>query len=437
MELAIIADDLTGANDTGVQLARYGWKTSVLMEGSGISSSESERLDAIVIDTDSRASSPEEAYAKVEQAARLAVRLGCKTLYKKLDSTLRGNIGAELDAVYEVAQPDFLLIAPAYPDNGRTVIDGVLYVNGVPVHETEVGRDPKTPVTESRIRELIASQSDQPAGSVSHQDLDRGASHLQKLMERCYSSGIRYLVFDARTGDDLKLIAEAAAGSGYSVAWAGSAGMAQCLARSKQAVPRSRRVPGGSGLHKAPVLLVVGSVSQASRRQLEAVLTRQAAAGVELQATVAVSGGGAKAAELDRACREAEARLSAGDHVVLYSSGEAADIAAANEAGRLIGLDAREVSQAIAEALGEAATRLLERCSVQGLVLTGGDTARQVSLQWGAARFELLDEVESGVPLGILAGAGSAIYAVTKAGAFGSDEALVKAINRIGEEGRS
>ncbi|MBW7460650.1 four-carbon acid sugar kinase family protein, partial [Paenibacillus sepulcri] len=121
MEFAMIADDLTGANDSGVQLAASGYSASVLFR---LDEEAPGSVDAVVLNTDSRADSPQTAYAKVRNAADYVSRLSAGIVYKKLDSTLRGNIGAELDAVYDAFKPDFIVLAPAYPGNGRTTENG-------------------------------------------------------------------------------------------------------------------------------------------------------------------------------------------------------------------------------------------------------------------------------------------------------------------------
>src|SRR5918999_1963460 len=153
MRVAIIADDLTGAADTGVQLARAGYRTAVAFRGAPIPPSED--LDAVALDTDSRAMPPGFAAKRVISASR-AVR-DAPILYKKLDSTLRGPVAAELAAALEASGRDRAVVAPAFPAAGRTTADGVQLVRGVPVHETEARDDPRTPVREGHLPTLLAA----------------------------------------------------------------------------------------------------------------------------------------------------------------------------------------------------------------------------------------------------------------------------------------
>lgn len=157
-ELAIIADDLTGATDSGVQFARRGFDTQVVLHAEEVSAIE-RNSEIIVLDTDSRAVAAGEAYERTRLAALQVARMGFKHVYKKLDSTLRGNLGAEIDAVADAIPVDCIIVAPAYPKIGRTTRNGIHYVNDVRIDRTETAKDPKSPVAEADLVKLLASQS--------------------------------------------------------------------------------------------------------------------------------------------------------------------------------------------------------------------------------------------------------------------------------------
>lgn len=117
-----------------------------------------------MLDTDSRAVAPGEAYERTRLAALQVARMGFKHVYKKLDSTLRGNLGAEIDAVADAISVDCIIVAPAYPKIGRTTRNGIHYVNDVRIDRTETAKDPKSPVAEADLVKLLASQSQRQAG---------------------------------------------------------------------------------------------------------------------------------------------------------------------------------------------------------------------------------------------------------------------------------
>lgn len=424
VRIAIIADDLTGANDSGVQFARSGLKSAVLlsMEDGGDPDD-----DVVVIDTDSRSASAEEAYRKVRDASEYVASGGFDVVFKKIDSTLRGNIGAEFDALFDVFEPDFIVCTPAYPEYSRQVRDGHLYLGGKLLHETEFALDPKTPIHESSILERIEGQSERRAGLITIGDLGRGEEHLREKLREFREDGRRYVVFDAETDEDLRRIVGLFAGGGYRIIWSGSAGLANCLTGSKQR--------DGFSLDKSehPVLAVVGSVNQTTRKQLQLLLSSPGVAGAKLLAHRVVADPAETAAETASVFAEASARLGEGKHVVLYSSGEPEEIRLATEAGARAGLSATAVSDRISRELGAIAASLLRSHPVSRLILTGGDTAKQFCRFSGFKKFELIDEVETGVPIGIFSGERD-VFGVTKAGGFGSDEVLLHAL-RILQEG--
>jgi len=384
--------------------------------------------DAIIVDTDSRSLPKEEAYGKVKEAAEYVRSCGADIVYKKIDSTMRGNIGAELDAVYDVFLPDFVVFAPAYPKYGRIVKDGHLILDGKPLHETEFSNDPKTPIADSSIPRLIGLQSTRKVGLVTRDDLASETSALAAKLERFHREGVPYLVFDSSNEEDLRRIVELFGSLPYRVAWSGCAGLANYLTAGggarKAYVPKTEQ----------PVLTVVGSVNFRTRKQMEMMLSLTGVRGVKLLSHRVVAGEAEWEAELDRVCREAGEGLEQYQPVVLYSSGSPEEVELAQKVGSDNELTPIAVSNRISLALGLATARLLRDYPVNRLILTGGDTAKQVCNCLNIRTFELIDEVETGVPVGILHGE-RPIYVVTKAGGFGSDFVLAQALKILqGEE---
>ena len=139
MEILVIADDMTGAADTGVQFCPY-FQNVYLISHDGIPAEfTGSSPDVLAVHTDSRASEAESARNSVRQAASRLKRFAPRIVYKKTDSCMRGNMGAEIDAVLEEMGFDLSFIAPAFPKMGRTTEKGVHYVNGIPVSQTEMG----------------------------------------------------------------------------------------------------------------------------------------------------------------------------------------------------------------------------------------------------------------------------------------------------------
>jgi len=424
MEAVIIADDLTGANDSGVQLARQGLTTSVLLK---MDEKAVHGQEGIVLNTDSRSISPAEAYQRVAEAARFMVQFSAKFIYKKIDSTLRGNIGSELDAMFDVFRPDFLIVAPAFPDNGRTTLNGIHYLGGRPVHETEVGADKKTPVTESYVPALLSSQTGRKVALIHYTELRAGKDVLVRRLHELNDEGIPYIVSDAENEADLYMLVEGVERSGYSVVWAGSAGLAKCLpvgAHRRNNKSRITQIVATSPERKqeltrrSPVLVAIGSITARSRKQLQVLLASPDLVGVKLQSDLLIMEPAEREREIRRVYQAGIDLLRNGLHVVVHVAMDDEEVVHTIKVGQSHGLEVVEISESIAEAIGEIVCQLLQAGDWAGVVMTGGDTATQICKRLGTERVELMGEVELGGPIGRLWG-GVGLGGVTKTGRFG------------------
>ena len=393
MLIAIIADDLTGAADTGVQLVRAGYRTAVLF-----GASETLGFDAVALDTDSRAMLPDFAARRVLEATR-AVR-HARLVYKKVDSTLRGNVAAELAAAFGAAGRERAIVAPAFPAAGRTTVAGNQLVHGVPVDETEMRNDPQTPVREAHVPTLLegafASVGTLGAGDLADPELVR------RTLEES-----ECVVVDAERDDDLETLVLAVPDPAGAL-WAGSAGLALALG-SVYPGPRAgdageQRVPA------RPVLVVVGSMSGVAREQARRLVEEYGDVAVPVEA----EGSG----ELENAVAAAGDALSRGTCAVVHSPEEK---------------DASGGS--VLEPLAEVVVRLSGGESFEALVLTGGATAVGVSRRLGASGILLRGEVEAGVPIGTLIGP-NPYPVVTKAGGFGGEDTLSRAVEALAQGGK-
>src|SRR5215212_1768217 len=388
MRVAIIADDLTGAADTGVQLARAGYRTAVAFRDAPMPPAED--LDAVALDTDSRAMPAGFAAKRVLEAGR-AVR-HARIVYKKLDSTLRGPIAAELAAALGASGRDRAVVAPAFPAAGRTTVGGVQLVRGVAVHETEARNDPRTPVREGHVPTLLAAAFPS-VGTLSVPDLADPAT-VRRALE-----GVVCVVADAARDEDLEALVRAVPDP-YEVLWAGSAGLAVALGGvypgPSAGKPLSSRAP------VSKVLVVVGSLSGVAREQLRSLREHECP-------TVPVA-----ASLSEEALGIARKALSGGACAAMHS----AENREASDAGAFV------------EALAEVVGALSEEGLFDALVLTGGETAVGVARRLGAVGVRLEGEVAPGIPVGTLIGP-SPYRVVTKAGAFGEPGTLIKAVETL------
>lgn len=158
IKLLVIADDFTGALDTGVQFAQKGIRVKVTTKTT-IFKDRMEEIDVLVVDSETRHKKPEEAAEIVGNITRQAAALGTEYFYKKMDSALRGNIGAELEAILRASGQNGLACLPAFPKMNRLTKGGIQYINNVPVSESVFAADPFNPVVHSSVKEIIAEQS--------------------------------------------------------------------------------------------------------------------------------------------------------------------------------------------------------------------------------------------------------------------------------------
>ena len=391
MNVAVIADDLTGAADTGVQFARAGYKTAVIFRGEEVPAAG---LDAVALDTDSRTRPAGFAAKRVIEAAR-AVR-DARVVCKKLDSTLRGNVAAELSAALGATRRPRVVVAPAFPAAGRTTVGGVQLVHGVPVHETEMRNDPRTPVLEAHVPTLLAGSFPSVA-TLGVEDLADPEKVRLTLEAEC-------VVADAERDADLEALVRAVPDPS-GVLWAGSAGLALALGGVYPG-------PGAGGVPASPgparrVLVVIGSLSGVSREQLRRL--------VEEYGSVAVPVHADRRGAVEEAAGIARRALSGGTCAVVHSPGERSRPGTGGP---------------VVRSLAEVAARICGQELFDALVMTGGSTAVRVALRLGASGIRLGGEVEAGVPWGTLIGP-NPYTVVTKAGGFGGPDTLVGVVRSL------
>ncbi|HEY8425762.1 MAG TPA: DUF3253 domain-containing protein [Limnochordales bacterium] len=421
---AVIADDLTGAGDTGVQFARAGLRTRALM--GDWSAPSVEGADVIVINTESRALAPEAAYEAVARAAARLRAVEARPIYKKIDSTMRGPVGAEVDAVMDVFDLAMAVVCPAFPDNGRAVVGGHLLVGGQPVARTAIGRDPVAPVRESFLPALLASQSRRPVHHVDLRVVEQGARRLGEHLATLRRDGGCLVTVDAVGDADLETIVEAVKPMGESVLLVGSAGLARPLARQLATARAGAGQPGGPG--GRVVLVMVGSVNPVSREQMARLGGSRETEIVSVDVAAAVQDEASWQRIVDRARERVRQAASAGRTVVLTTPGEPADVEAARGAGAARGMEPRQVARRVAEALGTVAVAALDEAPLAGVVVTGGDTAQALLDLLEADGIDLVSEVLPGIPFGVVhGGKRPGLRIVTKAGGFGGPDALVQA----------
>ena len=255
-KLLLLADDYTGALDTAVRFTKNGLSVAVTTHLSAETLREHAYADVIALDAESRHLPPREAYAVVYHAAKLAHAAGIPYVYKKTDSTLRGNIGAELDAAMAAYASEVCAFLPAFPRQGRTTSAGIHYVHGVALHESPLAKDPFNPVFTSSVQEILRSQCQQRTQTIPAPDTQEMPSLSAE------PSGI--LVFDAETDAHIRACAAWIAQNNIRV-MAGCAGLAEHLCSTLLSAAAPQPIPP---THCAKALILCGSLADASLEQV-------------------------------------------------------------------------------------------------------------------------------------------------------------------------
>ncbi|WP_347551300.1 four-carbon acid sugar kinase family protein [Pseudalkalibacillus hwajinpoensis] len=429
MKLAVIADDLTGANDTGVQFAKQGLDTTVLFPDT-ILQPTNMTGDVIVLNSNSRALPAENAHTIVADLSKQLLHLGVSSVLKKIDSTMRGNIGTEIDAVMDVYEFNTALVVPAFPKSGRVTINGIHYVDGVPLEQTEIANDPTCPVKKSYLPELLQEQSKRNVELITIQDVRKGKEHLAERMKALSPQNpSKIVVVDAETDEELQIIVEATKLLKENILWVGSAGIAYHLCNSFH----DRELSIESCEDKQlPLLIVAGSISGITHRQVEELKKKTSIEEIMISPYKFLSEE-ERQGEIERAVKLGEAFLDKGD-LIVSTNRDADAIKQVREIQQSLGLSNMDVGSRIASALGTIAGRLIESKRIQGAVLTGGDIAGATCKGLNGKGIRIIGEVEDGLPYGkLLGGLYDSLLLATKAGAFGSEQALVKALQTLRE----
>jgi uncharacterized protein YgbK (DUF1537 family) len=372
--VGLVADDLTGATDSALQFAEQGWTTCLELGPLAARAPSAPTGRSLVAVATGMRAAPHEVAADTTAAAVSALTAtGIDRLFLKIDSTVRGSVAAQVRgalSAWRVSHPDSVaVVCPAFPAQGRAVVDGVVVVHGVPVADTAAAVDPVTPVTESRLDVLLP-------GAV-----QAAVPDLLRLLRPEAPSRPELLVVDATTDDDLDRLAEALEAAGSRAVAVGSAGLAAALARRSGGADVRARTTSSRR-----VLIVVSSVHPQAREQVER-LRERCLLDVDHDVDVMTTG-------TERAAAEAAVE--------------------------------------IASRLADEVVDRLNSGNFDALVLVGGDGAAAVLTRLHAERVLIDSAIVPGAPDGrIVGGRADGLRVVTKSGGFGGPDTLTTVVRRL------
>ncbi len=419
IQLLMIADDFTGALDAGVQFASHGAKTTVITDTVSQWSQDVQNVDVLVVDAETRHMPAQQAYDTVHRIVTQGVQAGIPHIYKKTDSALRGNIGAELSALLHASGEKQLPFLPAFPQIGRRTKQGVHYIQDLPVAQSVFGKDPFEPVKESRVDKLIAGQTQDPVTVLP--PLDYGDA----LPEQ---EGI--LVFDSLSERDLSITAHRLMEGKKLAIMAGCAGFAAMLPQ----------LLGTNTLHHEPVLpkldsrllVLCGSVNPITQTQLD----HAQASGflrlrMEPRQKLEPDYWGSDQGRQQLA--QWLPLLQQGKHTIIDSNDPGSNQPTADYA-KAQGLTLEDVRLRISGSLGQILKAISQENLPGTLLVTGGDTLMQCMNCMGIHEIEPLCEVEAGVVLSRFQYQGVSRYVISKSGGFGKADLLISLSCMLSEQ---
>jgi len=403
LDVAIVADDLTGALDAAAPFAGRGFKTRVLLDIDRVASAAGSKTQVLSLTTESRHLSPQAADERVWNATRVALVHMPRMLLKKIDSTLRGNVADEILAGLRASGLRHALIAPAVPRHGRSMRAGEVFIDGVPLRQTQIWSDALSPPPSAPLPKVLKAASKDMTVHV----WPRGAAFALSV-----EAGIHAYVADCETEADLDAIARFALNHCDEILSVGASGLGTAIARRLAQTMSSEFLfpnPKISQQVQMPILFVIGSRTEASAEQM----ARLCAAGAE--ELVMPSSASVREVELllDRNVNQGAQPVALIVRPEL--SREPSQIAASK----------------VAQTLGRTAASLVRRLQINAVVMVGGDTAFETFQASGIHDATVSGEIMPGIAKGEMLVDGRSVTFITKAGGFGDADALVEILQRL------
>lgn len=422
IKLAAIADDLTGANDTALQFAKRNIKSCVKIKFTAEDFAEDK--DVIVVDSDSRDLTAQEAYTKVKSICETIKKYDVRCIYKKIDSTLRGNIGAEIKAVDDIFYPDLVIIAPAYPANERITIGGYHLLKGKLIELTEIANAPKTPVKESFIPDILAQQVPSQLLSVlDFSTIKKGPKAVEDKIKDFVSAGKKWIVCDVVEDENFITVMDAIK-SFKQILWVGSAGLADYITYFYNWTGQEKY---NQNIRQGPVLVCAGSVSHTTQEQVKMFLEHEDVNLLKLDVGKILL----DEQQLVKYIEQLKILANGSKNILITTAQCDEDVQTAVEIGKQFNLTGKQVSEKVANFMAELVSAL-DLNKLSGMVLTGGDIAVHICKTIGADSIEIISEIDTAIPLGYVKGKFlDKLFIVTKAGAFGKPDAFIKSVKAI------
>jgi len=415
--LGCIADDFTGATDLANNLVRAGMRVVQTIGVPEAPLAADAAADAVVVALKSRTIAADQAVAQSLAALRWLRAQGARQIYFKycstFDSTPAGNIGPVTEALMQALDCDFTIATPAFPDNGRTVFKGYLFVGDQLLSESGMRQHPLTPMTDANLVRVLQAQTRRRVGLIEQRTLAAGSDAIRARIADLRAEGVGIAIVDAVSNDDLWRLGPAlaelplvTAGSGVAIALPANLGLAPAA--------QAAALPAASGLQA----VLAGSCSQATQAQVAQFIACGHPA-LALDPLRMAAGDAVVRQALDWA----QGRLAADAPLLVYSTAEPAAVQAIQQR-----LGVARAGELVEQTLA-AIARGLVGLGVRQLVVAGGETSGACVQALGVAQLRIGAQIDPGVPWCHAASplAPQGLHIALKSGNFGGEDFFTRA----------
>lgn len=442
--IGVVTDDFTGTASAGMLMAKAHVETGLFFDDAQMKEfKELNQLEAVYVSTNSRHLPPPEAYRVVSDTTRTLGTMGVTYFSKKIDTTLRGGIGYEIDAMLDyLGQDAIAVMVTAMPQSKRICVGGYSIIDSVILNETSVARDVKTPVKDCYVPELIEAQSRRKVDWISIRDVKKGKSYLMECLRQSRCSGSGIIIVDAVSMEHVQVIAEACAALQWQHLLAVDPGPFTMKLAAVRGIadetPDLQTKEENISCDKT-TLMVVGSANPQTGLQLRK-LCEDDAQNIQLSVDPkALAGGGeSKDREVDRVVTEFSILMEQPlpPKCIIIETAFHGSLVNLQKEDRRNGYESGRSSDLINQGLAAMTEKILEKYSqkLTGLMLTGGDTMECVARKIGVSCIKAVDNIVAQVDVGRILGKYEGMPIVVKGGFCGYDTIGIDIVKRLQKE---
>jgi len=440
--IGVIADDLTGATTTGVLLARSGAKTTVFFNVEAAKTNiNSSSLDAILISSNSRALPPDEAYEKVSEAIKTLQSMNVSFFSKRIDTTMRGGIGVEIDAMLDyMDEGTVAVVVPAMPQSKRILVGGYSIIDSVALVDTPVAQDIRTPVLENYIPKLLDGQSRRKIGCVTLESILSGKIETKKALKTARHNGADIIVVDAVTLDHIELIAKACLELKWNILAVDPGPFTSKLAFCRKLIHEENdNIPIETADETGKfVLIAAGSATPVTKKQMEVLCQDNRHKRISINPISLIDGGDVALAEIDITLNHVRSVFeNENPRVILLETALHNELLNLDIEDKKRGYASGMSANRINSGLGNIVARIIEdlgRDKIAGIYTTGRDTMVNVCYQLEAECIEVLDYVIPQTDVCRMLGKYQGMPIIGKGGLTGNESIVLDIVDRLFKE---